>query len=71
VEEFNRIRIVLAEQGKKSAWLAEALEVSKGTVSRWVWNKSQPNIATLYAIARVLEVEVAELLVTIEQLDRH
>ena len=62
--EYNRIRILLAEQGHKSAWLAEQLDVAKGTVSRWVWNKSQPNVAMLFRIAAVLDVDVRELLVS-------
>lgn len=67
MEVYNRIRIVLAERGKKSAWLAEEICVSKGTVSRWVWNKSQPNIATLFRIAKALDVDVRELLVSTKE----
>lgn len=60
---YNRIRIVLAELDRRPSWLAEELDVDKGTVSKWCSNKSQPHVAMLYRIAEVLDVEVRELLV--------
>ena len=62
MHRYNRIRIVLAEEDRSSSWLAEQLGIHRGTVSKWCSNTSQPNVATLYKIAEVLDVEVRLLL---------
>ncbi len=59
---YNRLKIVLAEQQKTGKWLAEQLGYSVVTVSRWVCNKSQPSIEQLFAIAKILNIDVKELL---------
>lgn len=59
---FNRIKAVLAEKGKNNLWLAENLEVSNVTVSRWCTNDMQPKVETLFEIAKVLKVDTRELL---------
>jgi transcriptional regulator with XRE-family HTH domain len=64
---YNRIRIVLAEQDKKSAWLAEQLGYNKSTVSRWCSNTMQPDMESLFKIAAVLDVDVRELLVSTKE----
>lgn len=61
---FNRIKAVLAEKGKTSIWLAEELGKGKSTVSKWCTNDVQPTIETLFAVAKVLDVDVRELLVS-------
>lgn len=60
---FNRIKAVLAENGKANKWLAEAVGVNINTVSKWCTNKIQPSIETLFEIAEALDVEARELLV--------
>jgi transcriptional regulator with XRE-family HTH domain len=60
---YNRIKAVLAEERKTNMWLAEQLEMSPNTVSKWCTNQMQPTIETLFRIANVLEVEARELLV--------
>lgn len=60
---YNRIKAVLAEERKTNMWLAEQLEMSPNTVSKWCTNQMQPTIETLFRIARVLEVEARDLLV--------
>ena len=42
----NRIKAVLAEQGKTNNWLAEALGKNRTTVSKWCTNQMQPTIET-------------------------
>ena len=64
---YNRIRIVLAEQDKKSAWLAEQLGYNKSTVSRWCSNAMQPSVESLFKIAAILDVDVRELLVSTKE----
>lgn len=61
--EYNRIKIVLVENKKTNKELASFLKVKPETVSRWCTNDSQPTIATLYKIAKFLNVEVISLLI--------
>ena len=60
---INRIKIVLVEKQRTSKWLAEQLGKSENTVSRWCSNKVQPSLESLVEIARMLDIEVRELLV--------
>lgn len=61
---YNRIKAVLAEQQKTNLWLAEKLDMSPNTVSKWSTNSMQPTIETLFRIAKALNVEARDLLVT-------
>lgn len=63
-KDINRIKVVLVEKKRTNKWLAEALQKSPATVSKWCTNVSQPSIETLVEIARVLEVDVKDLLVS-------
>lgn len=60
---FNRIKAVLAEKRKTNMWLAEKLEMSPNTVSKWCTNQMQPTIETLFRIADALDTEARELIV--------
>ena len=60
--EINRLKVVLAEKKKTNKWLAEQLGKDQTTVSKWCTNSAQPGLETLVEIARVLDVDVAELL---------
>lgn len=60
--EYNRLKVVLAEKKRTNKELASYLKVQPGTVSRWCTNDSQPNIATLFEIAKYLDVKVCSLL---------
>ena len=61
---YNRIKAVLAEQRKTNLWLADKLGMSPNTVSKWSTNSMQPTIETLFRIAKALNVEARDLLVT-------
>ncbi|MBL7700526.1 MAG: helix-turn-helix transcriptional regulator [Chitinophagaceae bacterium] len=61
---YNRIKAVLAEERKTNMWLAEKLQMSPNTVSKWCTNQMQPTIETLFRIAGVLDVEARDLLVS-------
>lgn len=61
-ESINRIKVVLADKNKTNKWLAEQLGKDPATISKWCTNSSQPGIETLIEIARILEVEVGDLL---------
>ena len=60
--KVNRIKAVLAEQDKTSKWLAEQLGKSACTVSKWCGNSVQPDLNTLDKIAKLLRVDVKDLL---------
>ena len=58
----NRIKVVLVEQSKSSKWLAEKLGMNESIISRWCTNNSQPPVDTLTDIAKLLNVDIRELL---------
>jgi Predicted transcriptional regulators len=64
MKQINRLKIVLVEQNKTGKWLAEALGKNEATVSRWCTNESQPSLETLVKVAKVLNVDVKNLLVS-------
>lgn len=61
---YNRLKIVLAEKEKTGTWLSEQMGRNIGTVSRWMTNKVQPSVEQLFDIAKHLDVDVRELLVS-------
>ena len=61
MDDLNRLK-VLVEQKKTGKWLAEQLGVSTTTISRWCSNASQPDLQTLNKIAKVLNVNMKDLL---------
>ena len=63
---MNRIKEVLEERGVKQVWLAEQLGKSFNTVNGYAQNRKQPSLETLYEIARILNVNPKELLITEE-----
>ena len=62
MDDLNRLKVVLVEQKKTGKWLAEQLGVSTTTTSRWCSNVSQPDLQTLNKIAKVLNVNMKDLL---------
>ena len=61
-KDINRIKVVLVEKKRTNKWLAEQLKKDPATGSKWCTNTSQPGLETLLEIARVLEVDVKDLL---------
>lgn len=59
---INRIKVVLVDKGRTNKWLAERLGVAASTVSKWCTNDAQPSLETLMQIAKLLEVQVDDLL---------
>lgn len=59
---LNRIKVVLVEKGKTGKWLAGELGKTTCTVSKWCSNSVQPDLLTLDRIAKLLEVNVKDLL---------
>jgi len=64
---MNRIKAVLEEKGIKQIWLAEQLGKSFNTVNGYVQNRAQPSVEILFKIAKILNVEPKDLLMTIKE----
>lgn len=62
MNDINRIKVVLVEKKKTSKWLAEQLGKDPATISKWCTNTSQPALDTLRAIAKLIDVDVKDLL---------
>lgn len=60
-KNINHIKVVLAEKRKTNKWLAEQLGCTPTTVSNWCTNVCQPPMETYIKIAKLLEVELSEL----------
>ena len=54
-KNINRIKVVLVEKKK--------IGKDQATVSKWCTNTTQPTLETLVETARILEVDIRELLV--------
>ena len=61
-KDISRIKLVLVEKKRTNKWLAEQLGKAPATVSKWCTNTAQQSLETLLEIARVLEVDVKDLL---------
>lgn len=59
---MNRIKVALVEKQRTNRWLAEQMDKSENTISRWCSNKSQPSLEDLFKIAGLLEVDYTELI---------
>ncbi len=59
---INRLKAVLAEKQRTGKWLAEQLNKSETTVSRWCRNEIQPSMETLLDIAKLLDIDIKDLL---------
>jgi putative transcriptional regulator len=60
---MNRIKEVLKDQGRTQIWLSEKIGKSYVIVTNYCNNNSQPSIPILRKIAKILDVDVRELLV--------
>lgn len=61
-KELNRLKVVLAEKKRTNKWLSEQLGKDKTTISKWCTNTCQPDLENLMKMAKLLEVDVNELL---------
>ena len=65
-QDINRLKVVLAEKKRTNKWLSEQVGKDPATVSKWCTNTMQPNLETLVAIAKALDVDVRDLLWSIK-----
>ena len=66
-QDINRLKVVLAEKKRTNKWLSEQVGKDPATVSKWCTNTMQPNLETLVAIAKALDVDVKDLLWSINR----
>ncbi len=59
--KLNRIKTVLVDKGKSNKWLAEQLSKDPATISKWCTNTSQPSLEMMMTIAKLLQVELNDL----------
>jgi putative transcriptional regulator len=62
--DMNRIKEVLDRKGIKQIWLAEKLGKSYNMVNSYAQNRKQPRLEVLGHIAKILDVDVVELIVS-------
>jgi putative transcriptional regulator len=61
---MNRIKEVLEKKGIKQTWLAEQLGKSYNMVNSYVQNRQQPRLEVLNEIAKILDIDIVELIVS-------
>lgn len=61
---MNRIKEVLEQKGIKQTWLAEKLGKSYNMVNAYSQNRQQPRLETLIEIAKILDIDVKELIIS-------
>jgi transcriptional regulator with XRE-family HTH domain len=59
---MNRIKEILDKKGIKQTWLADQLDKSYNMVNGYVKNRRQPKLEILFEIAKLLDVEVKDLI---------
>lgn len=57
----NKIDYWIKDRGLKQKYIAEKLEVSYQTVSNWRNNRSQPDLKQCMELARILNLELNDL----------
>jgi len=57
----NKIAYWAEQKGIKHSYLAKKCGVSNQTLSRWVTNKTQPDLKHSFVLARILSISVDEL----------
>jgi transcriptional regulator with XRE-family HTH domain len=63
MERINRVKEVLVIKGMRQNVLAKKLNKSTNTIASICNNKTQPHLKVLKKIAKILDVDIRELLV--------
>ena len=58
---INRTKFMLVDKGKTNLWLAMQLGKDPATVSKWCANSAQPSLETIMQIAKLLNVDMNDL----------
>lgn len=60
--QMNRIKAILESKGISQTWLAKQTGKSFTMINAYACNRRQPNLELLFEIAKVLQVDVKELI---------
>ena len=60
---MNRIKEILEEQGRSQKWLGIQLGKSYNMINAYIQNRQQPRLEVLNDLAKVLDVDVKDLIV--------
>lgn len=60
--KLNRIKLVLDQKGISQTWLAKQVGKSFSTINSYACNRSQPDLETLLAISKILQVDLKDLI---------
>jgi DNA-binding XRE family transcriptional regulator len=60
--KLNRIKIVLDQKGISQTWLAKQVGKSFSTINSYACNRYQPDLETLLAISKILQVDLKDLI---------
>ena len=61
-KDLNRLKVVLVEKKKSILWLSRQLGCAPTTVSKWCTNSSQPPLEMLMKTAKLLDVDIMDLI---------
>ena len=61
-KDLNRLKVVLVEKKKSNLWLSRQLGCAPTTVSKWCTNACQPPMEMLMKTAKLLDVEIMDLI---------
>ena len=61
-KDLTRLKVILAEKKKTNLWLSRELGCAPTTVSKWCTNSSQPPLEMLMKTAKLLDVEIMDLI---------
>ena len=60
--KLNRIKLVLDQKGISQTWLAKQVGKSFSTINSYACNRNQPDLETLLAISKILQVDLKDLI---------
>lgn len=63
-KELNLLKLWLVKKKKTGLWLAEQLGKDQTTISKWCTNSNQPDIESIMRTAKLLAVDINDLLIS-------
>ena len=59
---MDRIKLVLDQKGISQTWLAKQVGKSFSTINSYACNRNQPDLETLLALSKILQVDLKDLI---------
>ena len=69
--KINRLGIVFKEKNVKNRVIAQYFAKDESTISKWRNNKRQPSVQELYEIAKLLRINIHDLIEPTSWEDSH